>query len=108
MSRKRRMKNATCQYCGGTKVKTIYTNLPDGSVKITEKRCHYCTTATSDDKMPRDGELACEECNHKAHIKVHGHLFCMEHYNAYYYAQPKACLPWEVLIDEIQSSASRK
>lgn len=97
MSRKRRMKNAVCQYCGGTKVKTTYTELEDGGVQITEERCLYCTEATSDDKMPEADELACEICGHKAHIRIHDHLFCMPHYDDYYYAQPHALIPWEIV-----------
>jgi len=44
--------------------------------------------------------MSCKRCNKPADIKIHGHLFCLDHYDQYYYQQKKGVLPFEFITEE--------
>lgn len=46
--------------------------------------------------------MPCEVCGEQARITVDGHIFCVPHYEAYFYKQPKGVLDWEPYYEEEQ------
>lgn len=74
----------------------------DGSIVVTEPEVIEefrpdLFTKSPERPHAKEGERKCDMCPVRASIAVHGHDFCMQHYEEYYYKQPEAMLPFEFI-----------